>query len=76
VNFVILASWWIGTLLCLVNGIFAFVAPTRWMTSSWGRPHMPALSNPKLVRALGGVFAVLGVYWAVQAVRMTQELLH
>lgn len=74
-NSAIIVGWWVGTLFCLVNGIFAFVAPAKWITSRWGRTRIPGLTNTKLVRTLGVIFTLAGAYWAFQGVRMMQGLL-
>jgi hypothetical protein len=32
-HYFFLILWWLGTLACLANGIFAFLSPVGWMRS-------------------------------------------
>jgi hypothetical protein len=69
---IFLVMWWFGTLVCLVTSIFALVTPARWLRSHWTTPRMTGLeTRPKLVRGIGAIGVVIGVFWAIQGVRLT-----
>lgn len=73
-KYLLLAAWWFGTMVWLINGVFALLFPAKWINSSnslWLRRHIPALSTHAiLVRLLGGVSICVGTYWAVKGIQM------
>jgi hypothetical protein len=75
-DYLILIGWWLGTSVCLVNGVFALLTPTGWLRSRWTIPRVPGLeTRPKLVRCLGAIGIVIGVFWAIQGVQLTLRFL-
>jgi hypothetical protein len=74
-DYLVLAAWWLGTLFCLCKGVYALVSPSGWMSSRWGAARMAGLTSPRLVRVIGLVFTLVGLYWAIMAVRMALRLL-
>ncbi len=70
-KYVFPAAWTLGAIICLVNGIFALLPPTRWLRSTWNSARVPGLDNhPGMIRLIGALAVVIGSLWLMQGVHL------
>jgi hypothetical protein len=73
-KYVFLAIWWFGALSWLSGGLFALLAPVKWISSSggrWFRAWMPNLSmHPIWVRLLGFAMTCVGAGGIVKGIQI------